>query len=183
MAGNRAGSGQVAFSRFGGQDSFWIAEPKQLVSYLSNMSFTKLFDINFSYIIFNHFFTGYKLQINFASCYKFHRALRTWFQAYVTCHEEGGELAVINSAEEAQMLQTMFKENLSPDQAIVGLRTKAGEWVTVDEEPLSVSGYDSWSPGEPNNKNGESCGFMLRSGMLNDDPCDKLAPSICEITL
>ncbi|XP_063358768.1 C-type mannose receptor 2-like [Cydia amplana] len=125
----------------------------------------------------------YKLELRFASCYKFHRTFRTWFQAYVMCHEEGGELAVIDSPEEAQMLRTMFKENLSPDQAIIGFRTKAGEWVTIDEEPLNATGYEVWSPGEPNNKDGESCGFILRSGMLNDDPCDKLAPSICEITL
>jgi hypothetical protein len=40
--------------------------------------------------------------------YKIHSELKTWHEAHRICAQEGGHLAIINSEEESEVLQSIF---------------------------------------------------------------------------
>jgi hypothetical protein len=56
----------------------------------------------------------------------------------------------------------------------------------VADEPLSSTGFNRWSPGQPDNYGGnathpgEDCGSMHTNGGLNDMGCDLQFPFMCE---
>ncbi|KOB78577.1 C-type lectin [Operophtera brumata] len=58
----------------------------------------------------------YNLDARTGSCYKFHRRGLPWSRAYMTCAAEGAHLAIINSAEESQVLKDLYGKN--PDNLI-----------------------------------------------------------------
>ncbi|XP_059056932.1 macrophage mannose receptor 1-like [Achroia grisella] len=136
----------------------------------------------------------YHLESRTGSCYKFHYMGQTWHQAYMTCAAEGGHLAIINSATEAQILKELFAKY--PANKVIAKYTepvsvgfydwnKDYTWVTIHGETLSEAGYSNWPVGQPDNAKignlGQQCGGMFRSGLLDDVWCDIITfPFICE---
>ncbi|XP_059047639.1 hemolymph lipopolysaccharide-binding protein-like, partial [Achroia grisella] len=136
----------------------------------------------------------YFLESRTGSCYKFHYTGQTWHQAYMTCVAEGGHLAIINSATEAQALKELFAKY--PANTIKALRTdpiflgfldwnEDNTWFTIHGETLDEAGYKNWPADQPDNGKhgnlGQHCGGMFRTGYLDDLWCDVITfPFICE---
>ncbi|KAK7872114.1 hypothetical protein R5R35_005190 [Gryllus longicercus] len=118
--------------------------------------------------------------------YRVHLTPLNWFDAQATCEREGAHLAVINSQEEADILQRMLSSKPTPhNYVLLGFHDLdyEGAYYTVLDTPLKSSGYLKWAEGEPNNKDDEDCGGMYVSNMqLNDQDClDIVSPFICEM--
>nr|AQY54459.1 immulectin 23 [Hepialus xiaojinensis] len=128
---------------------------------------------------------------NTGSCYKLHLTPETWSDAFATCYAEQSYLAIINSADEAQL----FKQKMAdyPPDSLHGEFFKDGIYlgfhdmfsegrhVTIQGTLLSQTGFAQWSPGQPdNNSENENCGHMYRSGLLNDINCSCKLIFFCE---
>jgi len=134
---------------------------------------------------------GYELH-NGVGYYKIHSEYKTWHEARKICAEEGGHLAIINSEEESNVLRSMFAPRvgeLKKQCLFIGFHDlyNEGQYLTVFDEPLSSTGFYRWfHPSQPNNAGGnanhpgEDCGAMNTNGGLNDLPCYKPRPFICE---
>ncbi|CAG5106884.1 Similar to Hemolymph lipopolysaccharide-binding protein (Periplaneta americana) [Cotesia congregata] len=125
--------------------------------------------------------------------YKLHTRGATFFRARQICKEEGGHLAIINSLAEEKVLLDLFKRPekfvnvMSNERALLGIHDifAEGEWETIFGQSLYRTGFSKWS----NNWNGQpddskhilNCGFLLKSGGLDDDLCDAQHPFFCEI--
>ncbi|KAI5651667.1 lectin c-type domain-containing protein [Phthorimaea operculella] len=124
-------------------------------------------------------------------CYKVHRIGHTWDVGHSICSAEGGYLAIINSAEEQDVLKDLLY-NHAPAYWIsaqhkeyfgIGFRdwSEHGEWMTIHGQTLKEAGFDKWAPGQPDNYSpGEYCGGILRNAMFDDVWCDHTIPFICE---
>ncbi|XP_059056903.1 uncharacterized protein LOC131850625 [Achroia grisella] len=128
--------------------------------------------------------SNYHLEPRTGSCYKFHNTCLTWHKAYMTCAGEGGHLAIINSAIEAEALKELYAKYPSntincrfKDSAMIGFLdwTQDSVWLTIHGETLQEAGYSSWSNGAPDNATldnlGQQCGAIVRTGLLNDVWC------------
>ncbi|KAJ8894928.1 hypothetical protein PR048_000235 [Dryococelus australis] len=134
--------------------------------------------------------TGYEYFPGFGF-YKFYSQPQTWSEAVQTCLEDGGQLGVISSDEEAQLYSTLLARHTrisgasSQGYFYVGLTEfhDSRDFLTLDGVPLAESGYSKWAAGEPNNANGvaEKCGSMNRKVELNDIPCSDELAFICEL--
>ncbi|XP_026318382.1 secretory phospholipase A2 receptor-like [Hyposmocoma kahamanoa] len=136
----------------------------------------------------------YKYYETTEQCYKFHRHPQTWPEAYKICLAEGGHLAVINKAEEAKVISSIFEEHPAytmlsnyKDSLLLGFKKLQGTWTTIHGQSLEQAGYSNWSPKQPDssthpNPGGtkEYCGAMFRTGLLDDVWCDVQYPFICE---
>ncbi|CAH1641630.1 unnamed protein product [Spodoptera littoralis] len=133
----------------------------------------------------------YRLDARTGSCYKFHTVPRTFSRAHFACSAEGGYLAIINSDVEAKVLRELFAKyphrtmigNFWKDVAFIGFLDwgERADWITIHGQTLDEAGYSKFSGGEPSNSTeGEFCGSMYRSGLLNDLWCERPAPFICE---
>ncbi|RVE40790.1 hypothetical protein evm_014558 [Chilo suppressalis] len=136
----------------------------------------------------------YVLDTSTGSCYKFHTTGHNWRRAYMTCMAEGGYLAIINSAAEAQIMANIFAKYPSSkitaahkDIAAIGFYSwgEHGNWYTVQGESLQKAGYSTFENGQPDNhkayENGSLCGGVFRSGHLDDVWCNSASfPFICE---
>ncbi|XP_046627133.1 hemolymph lipopolysaccharide-binding protein-like isoform X1 [Neodiprion virginianus] len=119
--------------------------------------------------------------------YKLHLELVSWNQARITCEEEGGHLAIINSLAERDAVVTVLKStNLHPDYVSLGFHDlyEEGQYVTIHGQTLVRAGFNEWADGEPNNILGpENCGSLHLSGGLNDHRCRILLPFVCELPI
>ncbi|CAH2106580.1 unnamed protein product [Euphydryas editha] len=132
----------------------------------------------------------YELSPLTGNCYKFHRHVRTWSRAYMTCAAEGGYLAIINSHNEAQHLKKLYEDKYSkifPDgnEAFVHIGImdwdNHGDWRTVHGLKIEEAGYAEWNPNQSGiDTPGLHCGAMFYNSKLNDFRCDDIAPFICE---
>ncbi|XP_015523330.1 hemolymph lipopolysaccharide-binding protein [Neodiprion lecontei] len=116
--------------------------------------------------------------------YKLHSQRVSWNQARITCEEEGGHLAIINSLAERDAVVTVLKA-INPNPAYVSLGFhdlyQEGHYVTIHEQTLTRAGFNQWARGEPNNFwFSENCGSLHSSGGLNDHRCRKPLPFVCE---
>jgi lectin-like protein len=96
-----------------------------------------------------------------------------WFQAEAEANSLGGHLVAINSAEEEQLLLTLFG---GTEPFWIGLTDQVveGVFVWTDGEPLT---YSNWAPGEPNNENDEdyvNTNDFRGPGLWNDGHADTL---------
>jgi lectin-like protein len=94
-----------------------------------------------------------------------------WFQAEAEANSLGGHLVAINSAEEEQLLLTLFG---GTEPFWIGLTDQVveGVFVWTDGEPLT---YSNWAPGEPNNENDEdyvNTNDFRGPGLWNDGHAD-----------
>ncbi|XP_026232145.1 CD209 antigen-like protein A [Anabas testudineus] len=108
------------------------------------------------------------------SCYFLSSVSGSWTEGRQDCNKRGGDLVVIDSAEE----QTFLSKLINKDTWI-GLndRDKEGTWKWVDGTPLTVT---YWASKEPNNGNAdgnvaeEDCVKVLgsQSSNWNDNLCE-----------
>ncbi|XP_076686330.1 hemolymph lipopolysaccharide-binding protein-like [Andrena cerasifolii] len=119
--------------------------------------------------------------------YKLHTRSLDWYQARKSCTEEGGQLVIINSQEEATMLQRWLRTESRVTGTWLGVHDLfvEGEWVTLAGETLEAAGYDKWQKGEPNNLGflrGEHCGYLGKyADGINDEDCYIDSPYFCKI--
>ncbi|KAJ8719523.1 hypothetical protein PYW08_011698 [Mythimna loreyi] len=133
----------------------------------------------------------YRLDKRTNKCYKFHTVPRNFSRAFMACAAEDAHLAIINSDVEATVLRELFAkypENslqgaIRKDLAFIGFHDWGELWDfrTIHGQTLTEAGYNKFAPGEPSNAApGESCGSIIRSGLLNDLWCDRPVAFICE---
>ena len=119
--------------------------------------------------------------------YKFYPEAKNWYQAKDICRQNGGELAMIRSADEqARVLRVRGAEKRF---IWVGATDEGheGQWLYVNEDGVS---YADWPPGEPNNNAGnENCLSLWANrghfigGKWNDHNCNTRLPFVCELNL
>ena len=98
----------------------------------------------------------------------------TWPEARSRCQSYGGDLAVINDADE-----NAFIEGITNNSTWIGLTDVdvEGEFVWVDGVSRE---FTNWNNNEPNDANGaEDCAEILNSGAWNDNRCENTRPFIC----
>ena len=104
----------------------------------------------------------------------------SWVDARAECVARGGDLAVIEDAEENAYLREQAA-NIARANWWIGLSDSAdeGTFVWVDGQALD---YDNWSGNEPNDwREDEDCGELISgTGRWNDFRCDGDRPFICE---
>nr|AQY54438.1 immulectin [Hepialus xiaojinensis] len=124
-------------------------------------------------------------------CYKLHTEPKTWHNAYQTCTSEQSHLVVVKSADEADYLSKLIKQNLpskvigsfAKDKIVVGFHDlyAEGEFRTVFGEKLDNIGFSSWAEGKPDEKQDENdCGALNDEGKLEDVSCKKQFAFVCE---
>lgn len=98
-----------------------------------------------------------------------------------------GHLAVINSAEEEQVLLGLLRENRM-EQGWIGLHDifQEGDWVSVTDVPLAHIGYVNWTTAwadvvQPDGGREQNCANLVRYGGIDDRQCDFLASFFCEM--
>ncbi|KAL0901639.1 hypothetical protein ABMA27_006848 [Loxostege sticticalis] len=136
----------------------------------------------------NNYDIGYTPEDN-GKCYKFHEEPLTWHDAYLVCRSEEGNLAIINSAEEASLITKFLAEHLHSDASdpnilLVGFSDLMFpyQYRTIEGQTLDEAGYASWSPEnnkveEPEHKH---CGAISRTGFLLVVDCNQPAMFICQ---
>lgn len=95
--------------------------------------------------------------------------------AQTSCVALGGHLAVLESAQEAQWLNSQ----MGGQSYWIGLTDIAaeGKFVWVNGAPLT---YTNWAPGEPNNANNEDCVQTVGNYQWNDIGCTVTLAYMCE---
>ncbi|CAG9786437.1 unnamed protein product [Diatraea saccharalis] len=136
----------------------------------------------------------YTLDVRTGSCYKLHRAGRTWQRANMICMAEGGHLAIINSKTEAQVVRDLLAKH--PDENLIAQDKNVfsmgfhdwgdtGAWFTVHGQTLEEAGYTPFQKGQPDNIrfdiHGSHCGGIFRDALLDDLKCtNQIYAFICE---
>ncbi|XP_046734948.1 hemolymph lipopolysaccharide-binding protein-like [Diprion similis] len=124
--------------------------------------------------------------------YKVHTRAVSWNDARMTCEEEGGYLAILNSIAEANAVTELLKKSppitgaLHTNFASIGFHDlyREGQHVTIHGQTLAKAGFTGWGDGQPDNLSGnENCGALFQSGKLNDVACDTLLGFICEASI
>ncbi len=101
----------------------------------------------------------------------------TWLNAQAVCEQNGGHLAVINTAGENAFLANQ----LTIQSAYIGLsdHITEGSFVWANSDELN---YTNWYPGQPNNYNGnQDFVEMLNNGQWNDQYVSSALEYIMEI--
>uniref|UniRef100_A0A8C5C8Z0 C-type lectin domain-containing protein n=1 Tax=Gadus morhua TaxID=8049 RepID=A0A8C5C8Z0_GADMO len=123
------------------------------------------------------------------SCYRVSRQTANWRGSQRLCQRDGGQLAVILSAQQQGFLWDLLPRGYW-NAFWFGLSDQHTEdvWTWVDGTPL-VGGF--WEEGEPNNHNNEDCGYIVKTLNLErvavrswyDAPCYMSLPFICQKVL
>lgn len=111
----------------------------------------------------------------------------TWNAARVICMRDGGQLAVIDSAEKEAVFRSWMTQE-TVDAVWLGVHDlfDEGSWVTLSGEPLAEMSYYPWAKDEPNNWNTQNCGILsskMATKGISDTSCDNKESFICEISL
>ncbi|CAG9114788.1 unnamed protein product [Plutella xylostella] len=125
------------------------------------------------------------------SCYRVSKIAMTWAQGYSECRGDGAHLLILNSREEDQAVVDLLRRSFPENARVhwfyfVGFRAERENGTrvfrTVFNQTLEEAGFDSWSPGEPNNYQGtEDCGSLFKNnGKFNDVNCAHQYGVICE---
>ncbi|XP_067268218.1 CD209 antigen-like protein C [Chanodichthys erythropterus] len=122
------------------------------------------------------------------SCYYISSFGRTWSDSQSYCKRNGGNLAIILTAEEQTFIWDLLPRGYW-NAFWFGISDEKVEddWHWVDGTKL-VGGF--WEYGEPNNHRNEDCGYMIKTDVLSrvairswyDAPCHMSLPFICEKT-
>ncbi|XP_063821234.1 secretory phospholipase A2 receptor-like [Ostrinia nubilalis] len=136
----------------------------------------------------NNFDVGYTPHDN-GKCYKFHVEPLSWHDAYLVCKSEEGDLAVINSAEEAALITKFMGDHIhidapDPNILLIGFSDLLFpyQYRTIDGQTLEEAGYSSWSPFKEEDVEFESkhCGAISRTGFLEMTECALPGMFLCE---
>ncbi|XP_026318384.1 uncharacterized protein LOC113229106 [Hyposmocoma kahamanoa] len=118
---------------------------------------------------------NYILNNHTKTCHKFHTSTYNWETANGICKDEGGNLAVINSKEEAKILEGLMKSSEKP--ALVGFRAnKTRDFYTLENTKLSSVYNDFGTP--PNDT--EMCGAIHKKHVLTSVKCEEAYNFFCE---
>ncbi|KAM8812004.1 asialoglycoprotein receptor 1-like [Rhynchonycteris naso] len=115
------------------------------------------------------------------SCYWFSRTRKPWLQAGKYCQLVHAHLVVVNSMEE----QVFLKKHTSSLNTWIGLTDQNGTWTWVDGTDYN-SGFQNWSPEQPDNWSGhglgggEDCAHFTYDGHWNDNVCTRPFRWVCE---
>lgn len=104
----------------------------------------------------------------------------TWQNAQTRCVQSGGDLAMMDSAEENDALFAAIGAKIDVGSMWIGLSdaAKEADFRWASGEPV---GAPPWRSGEPNNLGDEDCAEWLPSdGRANDLPCQEKRASLCE---
>ncbi|XP_021483175.1 C-type lectin domain family 10 member A-like [Meriones unguiculatus] len=118
------------------------------------------------------------------SCYWFSQAQKSWAEADRACQLENAHLVVVNSLDE----QKFIEAHKGPVATWMGLTDQNGPWRWVDGTDLN-SGFQNWSPEQPDNWHGhglgggEDCAQFTSDGLWNDDACQRPYRWVCETDL
>ncbi|PSN42397.1 Hemolymph lipopolysaccharide-binding protein, partial [Blattella germanica] len=115
--------------------------------------------------------------------YKYHSETKTWFEAWATCENEGGHLAVLRSDEQAKYVGALGGEGF--DWAFIGFQDmfQEGNFITLFDETLEEAGYNKWPNSDPNGGTSENCGVIFPNGLLGDYKCQNPRTFICQIDI
>merc|ERR1712018_299635 len=88
------------------------------------------------------------------SCYRVSTEPKTWYEARLFCTEEGGYLAEIQSQEESDITNELFRDDW---RFWIGLTDydEDGKWVW--EESDTAIEYSNWLEGQPDNVGDDHC--------------------------
>nr|CAD7453757.1 unnamed protein product [Timema tahoe] len=136
--------------------------------------------------------------------------MTTWNNSLESCAKDGAHLAVINSLDEAVRLRDMFIFHSSTTtttttynrkiygysdrkadvpkprqfQAYVGIRydDDIGDFVSIFDEPLSVTGFTDWGPYSPSDEvdSETGCVTLTKGGSMKNVNCNIALPYFCE---
>ncbi|CAD6237740.1 GSCOCG00008327001-RA-CDS [Cotesia congregata] len=128
---------------------------------------------------------GYKPWGN--NLYKAYNVAKNWNNAQQTCQGDNGNLAIINSREEAQFVQQLVI-NARPITGStypggwVGFRDSDGgaNWQTLTGQNLNQAGYDVWWR-KKDRAEKNKCGAIKICGRLSTVSCNNLIAFVCEI--
>lgn len=119
------------------------------------------------------------------SSYEYYNYQMSWLSALKFCERRGGHLAVVNSAEENEVLYQLAKPYTTYAWLGGTDDVKEGNWYWINSEDFTLS--DKWNSGEPNNDgNGEHCLELMTSdnhpGQWNDisNESTRVKGFICE---
>ncbi|XP_038065179.1 alpha-N-acetylgalactosamine-specific lectin-like [Patiria miniata] len=123
------------------------------------------------------------------NCYRFFGTGKTYDEAEKYCQQftqvGQGHVASIASAEENNLLLTMWKSASEPQKTgalWIGCTDKAGEknFIWTDGSPV---GFTAWSDGRPKyNSISRPCAHMrYKYAKWNDAKCDNVWPHICKM--
>ncbi|XP_048861338.1 CD209 antigen-like protein D [Brienomyrus brachyistius] len=107
--------------------------------------------------------------------YYFSTEKKNWQESRQDCKNKGGDLIIINSQQEQDIIRGM--------DVWIGLtdREHEGAWKWVDGTPLTTK---YWREGEPNNIHDEDCAYNVAGTThpigWNDANCDAKCFSVCE---
>uniref|UniRef100_A0A8C2WK29 C-type lectin domain-containing protein n=1 Tax=Cyclopterus lumpus TaxID=8103 RepID=A0A8C2WK29_CYCLU len=123
----------------------------------------------------SHCDAGYLLYGDF--CYQFEtESVKTWHDAEAHCSREQAHLASLHSEEELSFL-TGDPTGISLWMGGHDSVTEGG-WEWSNGSPFR---YIRWSPGNPDNFNGEDClSILINNGYWNDDTCQQKRGYICK---
>nr|BAG54785.1 low-expression lectin 2 [Bombyx mori] len=126
---------------------------------------------------------------NNGKCYKFHAEPLSWYDAYLICKSEEGNLAIVNSADEASFITEMLSENLDrkvPDPNILFIGFSdlmfPFQYRTILGQSLEDAGYSTWGHIEEQTSKLDSnhCGAITSEGFLQITRCNRSAMFLCE---
>ncbi|XP_045055061.2 asialoglycoprotein receptor 1-like [Desmodus rotundus] len=115
------------------------------------------------------------------SCYWFSSMEKPWPEAEEYCQLENAHLVVVSSLEEQKFLE----KHTSSVDTWIGLTDQDGAWAWVDGTDYET-GFQFWSPQQPDNWNGhmlgggEDCAHFMDSGQWNDNVCMTPFRWVCE---
>ncbi|XP_048730622.2 perlucin-like protein [Ostrea edulis] len=112
-------------------------------------------------------------------CYVFIRSRRNWFDAQMTCRENGATLVQINDAQENRWIMRNFpKVRFWLDHSDVGTE---GSWKLFSTGKAPT--FSNWAPGQPNDyRKAQDCGYAYhtKNGAWDDSGCAYKISFICE---
>ncbi|KAM7418544.1 hypothetical protein PAMA_015923 [Pampus argenteus] len=108
---------------------------------------------------------------------------KSWKLSRKYCQDRNADLAIIDSQEEMDFINTMFDSNI---EVWIGLTDNSveGRWKWVDGTPLTTAFWGSGQPNSYNGKNQDCAEFRYRvnkPGDWNDESCETQQNWICEM--
>ncbi|KAJ9584259.1 hypothetical protein L9F63_021381, partial [Diploptera punctata] len=119
--------------------------------------------------------------------YKLYGKYMSWFDAQNTCLEEGAELVLINTEEEAEALIKLIPDDWPYDNVLAGFHDQFIEGVFVTTTGVNLKDVTSYSsfPNDTRNNEDRNCGAVnMKTGLLDTVSCSASEYYfICELQL
>ncbi|XP_033338705.2 hemolymph lipopolysaccharide-binding protein [Megalopta genalis] len=110
-----------------------------------------------------------------------------WNEAREICMAEGGQLAVIDSAEKEAVFRN-WMTNETIDGIWIGIHDffEQGSWLDLAGERIASTSYYPWAKHQPSSEDNHRCGILWRTRTtagISNARCDIRESFICEISL